>query len=93
MQMKLKAALLVLTLEYFVELSVIKLIQLARGVKESNPHFVVRYFSLFLDVTCHEADSLIFIARYSLSRAYERNTLYIHFILVLVAPSLPLVKG
>lgn len=43
--MKLKAALLVLTLsEYFVELGVINLIQLARGVKESNPYLVVRYF-------------------------------------------------
>jgi hypothetical protein len=54
--MKLKAALLVLTLsEYFVELGVIKLIQLARGVKESNPTLSFGTFSLFLDVTCHEA--------------------------------------
>ena len=61
--MKLKAALLVLTLsEYFVKLGVIKLIQLARGVKESNPPFVIRYFSLFPDVACNEAAFLIHIA-------------------------------
>ena len=76
--MKLKAALLVLTLsEYFVELGVIKLIQLARGVKESNPYLVVRYFffSSLMSLVMRPA-FLTHIARYSLSCAYERKTLY-----------------
>lgn len=92
--MKLKAALLGLILEYFVELGVIKLTSLARSVKYSNPYLVVGYFfSLFLDITYHGAAFLIHIARYSLNCAYERKTLHIHFILGLVAPSLLLVKG